>query len=93
MYKNRLLTLIAAAALAAAGCSESEVLSQTTEAVGTELPVSAVTLLVETPQELDLIFEEQSSIIAKVVFTDSGVAAPELPVSFAIVGSAGGASL
>jgi hypothetical protein len=93
MYKNRLLTLIAAAALAAAGCSESEVLSQTTEAVGTELPVSAVTLLVETPQELDLIFEEQSSIIAKVVFTDSGAAAPQLPVSFAIVGSAGGASL
>ena len=53
-----------------AGCSESEVLSETQVAVGSELPTTPVSLLIETPQELDLVFEEQSSIIAKVVFTD-----------------------
>ena len=76
----------------AAACSGKEVLEDRGHVAGWDIPSSAVKLVVETDTMLDLLFEEQSVILVRVVY-ENNTPAGHRPVRFSILGNSQGSSL
>ena len=76
-----------------AACSEQEVLTDPGAPNGINVPSRDVKLIVETPSDMSLLFEERANVIARVVFADNGNPVGERPVSFALDGDTSGSNL
>jgi hypothetical protein len=92
MQKRAIVPALAFMVLAAA-CSEQEVLTDPGAANGANVPTREVQLLIETPADMSLLFEERANVIARVVFADNGNPVGQRPVSFALDGDTSGGSL
>ena len=76
--------LLVAAALIGAGCAESDTFSDGLLPVDTTPPTEPVTMVPETPNPMDMVFNEVGDLVVKVTYADSGLAAAERPVFFSL---------
>ncbi len=92
MQKRAIVPALVFMVLAAA-CSEQEVLTDPGAPSGIDVPSRDVKLLIETPSDMSLLFDDRANIIARVVFADNGNPVGERPVSFALDGDTAGSTL
>ena len=85
MRTKLLFNVLIVAALIGAGCAESDTFSDGLLPVDTTPPTEPVTMVVETPNPMDMVFNEVGDLVVKVTYADSGLAAAERPVFFLCV--------
>jgi len=87
MRTNLLLKALTVAALIGAGCAESDTFSDGLLPVDTTPPTEPVTMVVETANPMDMVFNEVGDLVVKVTYAESGLAAAERPVFFSLRGA------